>query len=81
MADPPFAPATPEYQAIVDHALTTTRGIRQRLDFDRDVDDRVILDCIDVASRGCSMSWSSAATNRRGTTSTGASGRRWANRL
>ena len=46
-----FEPATPEYQAIVDHALTTTRGVRARLDFDRDVDDQTILDCIDVAEQ------------------------------
>lgn len=51
MADPAFAPATPDYQAIVDHALMTTRGVRQRLDFDRDVDDQIILDCIDVAEQ------------------------------
>jgi len=51
MPEPVFAPGTPEYQAIVDHALTTTRGVRQRLDFDREVDDRIILDCIDVAEQ------------------------------
>ncbi|MGF1598914.1 MAG: nitroreductase family protein [Acidimicrobiales bacterium] len=50
MADRPF-PATPEYQAVVDHALMTTRGVRRRLDFDRDVDDQIILDCIDVAEQ------------------------------
>ena len=36
---------------MVDHALTTTRGVRQRLDFDREVDDQIILDCIDVAEQ------------------------------
>ena len=51
MTDPAFAPATADYQAIVDHALTTTRGVRQRLDFDRAVDDQVILDCINVAEQ------------------------------
>ena len=51
MVEPAFAPGTPDYQAIVDHALMTTRGVRQRLDFDRDVDDHVILDCIDVAEQ------------------------------
>ena len=51
MAEPAFAPGTPEYQAVVDHALMTTRGVRQRLDFDREVDDQVILDCIDVAEQ------------------------------
>ncbi|WP_419908648.1 nitroreductase family protein [Candidatus Poriferisodalis sp.] len=50
-AEPAFAPGTPGYQAIVDHALMTTRGVRQRLDFDREVDDQVILDCIDVAEQ------------------------------
>lgn len=48
---PSFDPATPEYQALVDHALMTTRGVRARLDFDRDVDDQIILDCIDVAEQ------------------------------
>jgi len=49
--NPPFDPATPEYQALVDHALMTTRGVRQRLDFDRPVSDQTILDCIDVAEQ------------------------------
>jgi nitroreductase len=44
-------PASPEYQAVVDHALTTTRGVRRRLDFERDVDDQTLLDCIDVAEQ------------------------------
>jgi nitroreductase len=48
---PPFDPATAEYQAVVDHALMTTRGVRARLDFDRDVADQTILDCIDVAEQ------------------------------
>ena len=51
MAEPAFAPGTPAYQEIVDHALMTTRGVRQRLDFDREVDDQTILDCIDVAEQ------------------------------
>ncbi len=50
MADLPL-PGTSTYQAIVDHALMTTRGVRRRLDFDRDVDDQTILDCIDVAEQ------------------------------
>ncbi|WP_419946023.1 nitroreductase family protein [Candidatus Poriferisodalis sp.] len=29
----------------------STRGVRQRLDFDREVDDRIILDCIEVAEQ------------------------------
>ncbi len=49
--DPPFAPASASYVDLVDHALTTTRGVRARLDFDRDVDDQVLLDCIDVAEQ------------------------------
>ncbi|MGI9597167.1 MAG: nitroreductase family protein [Acidimicrobiales bacterium] len=51
MTDPVPAPGTAAYRATVDHALTTTRGVRQRLDFDRPVDDQVILDCIDVAEQ------------------------------
>ena len=49
--EPPFAPASTQYQDLVDHALMTTRGVRARLDFDRDVDDQDILDCIDVAEQ------------------------------
>ena len=48
---PAFDPASDEYQALVDHALMTTRGVRRRLDFDRPVDDQTILDCIDVAEQ------------------------------
>jgi len=48
---PGFDPGTSEYQSLVDHALMTTRGVRQRLDFDRDVDDQMLLDCIDVAEQ------------------------------
>lgn len=36
---------------MIDHALMTTRGVRMRLDFERDVDDQVLLDCIDVAEQ------------------------------
>lgn len=36
---------------MIDHALMTTRGVRMRLDFDREVDDQTILDCIDVAEQ------------------------------
>lgn len=49
--EPPFDPATSEYQTLVDHALMTTRGVRRRLDFDRPVDDQILLDCIDVAEQ------------------------------
>ena len=48
---PPYDPATPEYQALVDHALMTTRGVRARLDLERDVADQTIIDCIDVAEQ------------------------------
>ena len=51
VAEPNPGPGDPGYQTIVDHALTTTRGVRQRLDFERDVEDQVILDCIDVAEQ------------------------------
>jgi len=37
--------------ASVDHALRTTRAVRRRLDLERDVDDQIILDCIDVAEQ------------------------------
>jgi len=37
--------------AMIDHALTTTRAVRRRLDLGREVDDQVILDCIDVAEQ------------------------------
>ena len=46
-----FGPATPEYVDIVDHALTTTRAVRMRLDLERPVSDQVLLDCIDVAEQ------------------------------
>jgi nitroreductase len=37
--------------ASVDHALSTTRAVRKRLDLERDVDEQIILDCIDVAEQ------------------------------
>ena len=37
--------------ASVDEALTTTRSVRLRLDLERPVDNRIILDCIDVAEQ------------------------------
>ena len=46
-----FAPGTDRYVDIVDHALTTTRAVRMRLDLERPVDDQVLLDCIDVAEQ------------------------------
>ena len=35
--------------ASVDHALTTTRSVRKRLDFTRPIDRKVIEECIDIA--------------------------------
>ena len=37
--------------AAVDWALTTTRAVRRRLDWERPVDDQIILDCIDIAEQ------------------------------
>jgi nitroreductase len=37
--------------AGVDHVLTTTRAVRQRLDLDRPVDLQIIYDCIDIAEQ------------------------------
>lgn len=38
--------------ASVDGVLSTTRSVRLRLDLDREVDNRTILDCIDLAEQG-----------------------------
>ena len=46
-----YAPGTDRYVEVVDHALTTTRAVRMRLDLERPVDDQVLLDCIDVAEQ------------------------------
>lgn len=46
-----FEPGTDRYVEVVDHALTTTRAVRMRLDLERPVDDQVLLDCIDVAEQ------------------------------
>ena len=37
--------------AEADRLLTTTRAVRRRLDFERDVPDQILLDCIDVAEQ------------------------------
>src|ERR1700733_2366986 len=37
--------------AQVDAALTTTRAVRRRLDLGRDVDNQLLLDCIDIAEQ------------------------------
>ena len=36
---------------MIDQALMTTRGVRMRLDLEREVTDQVLLDCIDVAEQ------------------------------
>ena len=41
----------PGATAAVDEVLTTTRAVRRRLDLERDVDDEIILDCIDIAEQ------------------------------
>lgn len=35
----------------VDHALTTTRAVRLRLDLERPVDNQILYDCIDIAEQ------------------------------
>jgi len=42
---------TPFDVAEVDRLLSTTRSVRKRLDFTRDVSDQVLFDCIDVAEQ------------------------------
>ena len=37
--------------AHVDAALTTTRAVRRRLDLNREVDNQLLLDCIDIAEQ------------------------------
>ncbi len=44
-------PQPPFDVAEADRLLTTTRAVRRRLDFDREVTDQVLLDCIDVAEQ------------------------------
>jgi nitroreductase len=46
-----LTPGTDRYVEVVDHALTTTRAVRMRLDLERPVDDQVLLDCIEVAEQ------------------------------
>ncbi len=46
------APADPPFDLEqTDRLLSTTRAVRRRLDFDRDVPDQVIFDCIDLAEQ------------------------------
>ena len=42
---------TPFDVAEIDKLLTTTRTVRKRLDFDREVSDQIIFDCIEVAEQ------------------------------
>ncbi|MGE3361787.1 MAG: nitroreductase family protein, partial [Acidimicrobiia bacterium] len=37
--------------AAVDTVLATTRAVRKRLDFERPVDNQLLLDCIDLAEQ------------------------------
>ena len=41
----------PQVTAAVDGVLSTTRAVRRRLDLERDVDDEIVLDCIDIAEQ------------------------------
>lgn len=41
--------STPDHLAIADHLLTTTRSVRQRLDFTRPVEPEIIERCIEIA--------------------------------
>lgn len=41
----------PATTAAVDSVLSTTRAVRRRLDLERDVDEQILLDCIDVAEQ------------------------------
>lgn len=50
-SDPAGSNATGIDVASVDHALTTTRAVRLRLDLERPVDNQIIYDCIDVAEQ------------------------------
>ena len=54
----------------VDRLLTTTRSVRKRLDFDRDVPDRVIFDCIDLAEQAPSGGKTSSTLGSRGAPAT-----------
>ena len=52
-------PAVPSSYAVsdidltsIDGVLSTTRSVRLRLDLEREVDNRTILDCIDLAEQG-----------------------------
>jgi hypothetical protein len=47
--------------AHVDAALTTTRAVRRRLDLERDVDNEILLDCIDIAEQAPTGATSAAA--------------------
>lgn len=56
MTDTPAVPETYDVRSIdlssIDGVLSTTRSVRLRLDLERAVDNRTILDCIDLAEQG-----------------------------
>ncbi|MGY9073695.1 MAG: hypothetical protein ACKVHU_12220, partial [Acidimicrobiales bacterium] len=59
MNTPPLNPHVPaRYDAAhadlssIDGVLSTTRSVRFRLDLERELDNELILDCIDVAEQG-----------------------------
>ena len=41
----------PGVTAAIDEVLTTTRAVRRRLDLERDVNDEILLECIDIAEQ------------------------------
>lgn len=43
--------STPDERAATDQLLTTTRAVRRRFDFDREVEPRVLLECISIAQQ------------------------------
>lgn len=56
MSETPAVPTSYDVDGVdlpsIDGVLSTTRSVRLRLDFEREVDNRTILDCIDVAEQG-----------------------------
>ena len=46
----------PKLNLSADEVLTTTRAVRKRLDFDRDVELDVLKDCLKIALQGPSGS-------------------------
>jgi len=56
MTETPAVPASYDVSDVdltsIDGVLSTTRSVRLRLDLEREVDNRIILDCIDLAEQG-----------------------------